>query len=207
MDMPSHDALDTTRRRATASVIGGTGGAAYVVINASAFGQPTAAILRVVAVLGLAWIVFRAWWWRNSPPVPRRRQGFGRAYWMVVAVEVVLIIGGRALIVAWLGEPRYFLPWLSLVVGLHFFAFAWIWHRRTYVVLGLLVSASAVVAGVLVASAAGPAAVTAFATIVPGVVLLAFGVLAVPSAPPRGSTSPAPGSATATARETSGRYP
>ena len=171
----------TTRLRAIASVIGGIGGAAYVVINASPLGEPTAAALRILAVAALLWILARAWRWRTASPQARAsRAGFGAGYWTVVALEVALILGGAALIVGPLDEPGDVVPWLSLVVGLHFFAFVEIFHKMTYLWLGLLISASAIVAFVLVGSGATPAAVAVSAGILPGVVLLAFGVIRVP---------------------------
>ncbi len=181
-------AEDVTRLRAIASVIGGIGGAAYVIVNASPLGEPTAVALRILAVVALVWILARAWRWRAASPRARAgRAGFGAGYWAVVALEVVLIFGGRALLVGPLNEPGAFLPWLSLVVGLHFFAFVKVFHKLTYLWLGLLISASAIIAFILVGSGATPAAVAVFAAIVPGVVLLAFGVVRVP-----GASTPAP---------------
>ncbi len=181
-----------TRRRAIASVIGGIAGAAYIVINASPLGEPTAAALRILAVAALVWVLAQAWRWRASTPQTRAgRAGFGTAYWAVVALEVALIFGGRALIVGPLDEPRDLAPWLSLVVGLHFFAFVKIFHKTTYLWLGLLVSVSAIVAFILVGSGATPAAVAVFAAIIPGIVLLAFGVIRVPGAPTPGTARPA----------------
>ena len=186
------DTQDVTRLRAIASVIGGIGGTAYVIINASLLGEPSAAALRILAVAALLWILARARRWRAGSPRARgraRRAGFGAGYWAVVALEVVLILGGRALIVGPLNEPSAFLPWLSLVVGLHFFAFVKVFHKLTYLWLGLLISASAIIAFILVGSGATPAAVAVFAAIVPGVVLLAFGVVRVPGA---STAAPAP---------------
>ena len=184
------DTGDVTRLRAIASVIGGIGGTAYVIINASSLGEPSAAALRILAVAALLWILARAWRWRaGSPRARARRAGFAAGYWAVVALEVVLIFGGRALIIGPLNEPSAFLAWLSLVVGLHFFAFVKIFHKLTYLWLGLLISASAIIAFILVGSGATPAAVAVFAAIVPGVVLLAFGVVRVPGA---STAAPAP---------------
>ena len=134
-----------------------------------ALGEPTAAALRILAVAALLWVLAQAWRWRAASPQARAgRAGFGAAYWAVVALEVALIFGGRALIVGPLDEPRDLAPWLSLVVGLHFFAFVKIFHKMTYLWLGLLVSVSAIVAFILVGSGATPAAVAVFAAIIPG---------------------------------------
>ncbi len=180
------------RLRAIASVIGGIFGAAYVVINVSPLGEPTVAALRVLAVAALVWILARAWRWRTASPQARAgRAGFGVGYWTIVAVEIVLIFGGRALIVGPLDEPRDVVPWLSLVIGLHFFAFVKLFHKRTYLWLGLLISSSATVAFNLVGSGATPAAVAVFAGVIPGLVLLAFGAARVPGAPSPATTLPA----------------
>ena len=189
----THDE-NSTRRRALACVIGGVAGAAYVVVNATPLGEPAATILRVLAMLTLAWILLRAWPSRMSSPGDWTGHGFGAGYWGIVAVEVVLIFGGRAVIVGWLDEPRYFLPWLSLVVGVHFFAFVRVFHLWSYFWLGLLVAGSAVFAMFLVRIDAGPAVVSVFDAIVPGAVLLACGAFRVPSPRRRAAGAPAQGS-------------
>ena len=135
---------DVTRRRAIASVIGGIGGAAYLALNAPPLGQRPRT--RCGSSPSLPWAGSspehggaRA----ASPRARAGRAGFGAGYWAVVALEAVLIFGGRA-------DPRRpartdlgaFLPWLSLVVGLHFFAFVKVFHKRTSLWLGLLISAS-----------------------------------------------------------------
>ena len=68
-------------------------------------------------------ILAKAWPLRTGRPAGASRPGFGRAYWAVVAIEIVLIFGGRAVIVGPLHTPADLAPWLSLVVGVHFFAF------------------------------------------------------------------------------------
>ena len=162
-----------TGSRAVGSVIAGFGGAAYVVINVSPLGGLASAALRVLAVGALIWILVRAWRSRRALPNARAgRGGFGPAYWAVVALEVALIFGGRAFIVGVLHEPRDVVPWLSLAVGLHFFAFVRIWHKVMYVWIGLVITASAIVAFILVGYGATPAEVAVFGGLMPGFALL-----------------------------------
>ncbi len=118
-------------------------------INASPFNPVTSTLLRIVAVGALAWVLVRAWQLRDRHH-SGRRSGFGRAYWMIVALEAVLIFGGRAVIVGLLDTPSTFLPWLSLASG-SFFAFVLLWHQQVYFWLGLLITTSAITAFVLVA--------------------------------------------------------
>lgn len=178
-------------RRVVASVIGGIGGAAYVVINSLQLGVSTSIALGVLAIGALLWILARAWQSRQAPTDARaRRFHFGLAYWAIVALEVVLIFGGRAVIAGPLQQPRAVVPWLSLVVGLHFFAFVKIWRKMIYLWLGVLITLSAIVAFGLVGIGGTDAVVALFAGIIPGMVLLAFGIIGVHSSP--GPVEPAP---------------
>jgi Family of unknown function (DUF7010) len=175
MAMPSPQTDPAAGRRVVASVIGGAGGTAYVVINASALDTAASTVLRILAIGALLWILANAWRLRRNQGGARSaRQGFGPAYWGIVAVEAALIFGGRAVIVGLLGLPDDFLPWLSLVVGLHFFAFVVLWRQRVYLWLGLLITASALAAFVLVDLGASAPAVAVFSGILPGLALLAF---------------------------------
>ena len=184
---------DELHRRIIASVVGGIGGALFIMINASPFSPVTSTILRIVAVGALAWVLVRAWQFRDRHH-SGRRSGFGRAYWMIVALEAVLIFGGRAVIVGLLDTPSTFLPWLSLAVGLHFFAFVLLWHKQVYFWLGLLVTTSAIAAFVLVAIGGAPAAVVVFSAMIPGATLLTAGVAGVETAAAHGGWSHVRGS-------------
>lgn len=69
---------------------------------------------------------------------PRVRRG----YWVTVAIEVVLIIGGNLLLAA-VGQPGYVAPWTLFIVGIHFVPLARIFHARGLAFTGV---ATAIVA-------------------------------------------------------------
>jgi hypothetical protein len=177
------EAVPSTVRRVIASVIGGVGGAVYVLVNAAALGAAASTVLRVAAVAALAVILGRAWSLRDTHGPASARRGFGRGYWLIVVLEVVLIFGGRTVIAGPLHAPDAVVAWLSLIVGVHFFAFVALWHKPLYAWLGTVITASAIVAFVLVGAAASAAAVAVFSAIIPGVALLAFGLYGVWAGP------------------------
>ncbi len=71
--------------------------------------------------------------------------GARRGYWITVAVEVVLIVGGNLLLAA-VGHPDYDAPWTLLVVGVHFIPLARIFQADALASTGAAVAVVAVAA-------------------------------------------------------------
>ena len=75
---------------------------------------------------------------------PRVRRG----YWVTVAVEVVLIVGGN-LVLAATGHPEYDAAWTLFVVGVHFVPLARIFQGPGLAVAGVVTALVAVLAAVI----------------------------------------------------------
>ncbi|MCD2187389.1 hypothetical protein [Actinomycetospora soli] len=161
-------------------LIGAFFGALFVVLNGGLLGSVghlVAAVLAVAAVVLVVLAYLRG----------RRATGSAgtfemtRSYRIVVGVEIVALFGGLAV----LGRvaPQLNVPWIVLVVGLHFLAFARWWPDGAGIfrVLGAVMVVLAVaggVVGVLGGPESAPVAhfVSGFLT---GVVMLLW--LAVPA--------------------------
>jgi hypothetical protein len=110
-------------------------------------------VLCWVALVGL--VVRRRTTTGSGMADPRVRRG----YWMTVAVEVALIVGGNLLLAA-VGHPDYDAAWTLFVVGVHFVPLARIFHARALALTGAVVAVVAVGAAVLgLASDVAPSAV------------------------------------------------
>ena len=95
---------------------------------------------------------------------------------MVVAAEVVAIVIGVRVVEATLETPHAGVAWVAFVVGLHFVALAALWHQPVFYALGASMAGSGAVGLGLAAIGAAPAAVATAGGIVPGALLLGFGL-------------------------------
>lgn len=76
-------------------------------------------------------------------PASRSARGIdlGRQFWIVVAAEVVALVAGLVVINGVIGAHELSVPWIAVVVGVHFFGLAPLWNARVYyVVLGVAVT-------------------------------------------------------------------
>lgn len=71
-----------------------------------------------------------------------------RSYWVTVAVEVALIVGGN-LVLAAVGHPAYDAAWTLFVVGVHFVPLARVFDTRGLAVTGVVTAVVAAAAAVL----------------------------------------------------------
>lgn len=153
------------------STIGATFGVVFVSVNAGAFAAPWDSIVRVLGVTAFAATI-----WFGVVRAPRGREGelgarAKRTYGVAVLAEVTAILVG-ALVFNELGLPQLVLPWVVIVVGLHFLPFATAFAAPVFKSLAwilVFVGLIGCTATALVADIAGP--VTG---VVAGLVLLAF---------------------------------
>lgn len=97
--------------------------------------QTTVRIVALIVALALFSVINRA---RRAAGATRGE--FGRQYWTIVAVEVVALLAGIVVINSVFGAHELTVPWIAVVVGVHFFAFIRLWGSRVYLVLGVVVT-------------------------------------------------------------------
>ncbi len=107
----------------------------------------------------------------SAAPGAARRPRLGRQYWMVVAVEVVALLAGLLVINGVARAHELTVPWIAVVVGLHFFAFVRMWQNRAYAVLGVVVTALGVAGFLLYANGASAVTIRVVSGIGSGVAL------------------------------------
>ncbi len=166
--------------RQLASVIGAVFGLAYVEANASGLGQPGSLEVRIVgasafvACLSLLRRGLRRDPTRPAEPGRAEPRRFGPRYWLVVVGEAVALFVGWYALSGPLGRPEAALPWVTLVVGVHFFALALVFRARIQHALGAALTACGAAGMALALSDARASSVAMAAGVVPGFVLLAF---------------------------------
>jgi hypothetical protein len=124
----------------TIAAIFGVGWAQWA---ASGLGGVVGVIVRIVSVvLAVVLIVAAA---RRARQAPRTTRSLfsSRTYWIVVAVEVVLLFVG-AFLLQTLALPVFVAPWIAFIVGVHFLMFGRFFQRSFYWVGGAIVVAGIV---------------------------------------------------------------
>jgi hypothetical protein len=178
---------DSSRVRATrlsgrrlGALIGAIAGLVFILINAGALSGWWA-----LAARGAGVAVFLAVLWLSvlrrdgeTADVPSPSATSWRVYWAMVAFEVVLLPVGVNVLVR-LGHSELTVPWVALVVGVHFLPFARAFGASVFRVLGLVLIALAAVGGCL-AVLVGQDAGTLTAGVGSGVALLGFAFHARP---------------------------
>jgi hypothetical protein len=124
------ESRDPARQQLTGAAIGGTFGLVYVLANASTpLGRAAGIAFRVVAILGFVLLLAsrrRLLIQRGTSGAspPGERAGlFGRRYWLIVAAEAAALALGFVVFLMVGAPPQIYLPWTTLVVGVHFIAF------------------------------------------------------------------------------------
>jgi hypothetical protein len=167
-----HARLDPQR---LGSLIAAVFGLIYVMANSGPLFHGVALTLQVVAVIVFLSLLVAIVRGRPSAlPDESARGGFGRGYWLVVGVEVVAIATGIALLNGPLDAPYASVGWISLVVGLHFFALARVWREPLFGWLGGPIALCGLVGLVGAALGASAAFVAVVAGMLPAALLFAF---------------------------------
>jgi len=74
----------------------------------------------------------------TTAQLSRDHAGFAdRRYQAIVGIEAAALIGGLAVINTVLSRPVLAGPWIALVVGVHFFGLARLWHVTSFQMLGV----------------------------------------------------------------------
>ena len=98
--------------------------------------------------------------------------GFGRAYWLVVAGEVLAGAVGVPLLNGPLDASRAVVAWISFVVGVHFFALAIVWRRSFFHWLGGSIAVCGALGLALAAAGSSKPVVATIGGVLPGALLL-----------------------------------
>jgi hypothetical protein len=121
------------------SVVAITFGTVFVLVNSGGMPAPWPLVIRVTGMLVAALLVVglvlvvRS----GSFVTPAPGSGFvDRRYWLIVALEAGALFGGLAVINGVLHHTAVSVAWVALVVGVHFFGLAKIWHMPLYHWLG-----------------------------------------------------------------------
>ena len=107
---------------------------------------------------------------RQEPPL-------GRAYWIIVLIEAVLLFAGTRLL-AHLGHPELGVAWVAVVVGTHFYALGWVFGLDRFHVLATVVTLCGI-GGFIAFFAAAPAFIPVISGVISGFVLLTFAMWAL----------------------------
>ncbi len=159
-------------RTALGSLVGAVGGLAFVLGNAGGLppGWPwPVRLLGGLAFVAVLWFaVVRVWDVRDStPPAPSALRTYGLS---VVGMLLLFPVGN--LLLRAVGRPELTLPWVVLVVGVHFLPMAWAFRAPVLRAVGLALVGVAVLGAVLVL-ALGPGWPVSATAVVAGCTLLA----------------------------------
>ena len=161
-----------TRHKRISIVITTVFGFIYVMANAQLLPASEAIAVRAVGILAAAGLLI-------GLPRPDRADppgiGFSRAYWLIVAAEVVAGVGGLIVLNDGLGIHEASIAWISVVVGVHFFGFYVIWRLPVMIWIGTAMTLCGVVGLTAAGMDRSAALIAVVAGIVPGAVLLAGG--------------------------------
>jgi hypothetical protein len=158
------------------SLIGAAFGLIFVLVNTSSLATAVAVLLRVLGVVAFLGVLVAV---RRPGPVKGIRGGggdFRRRYWLVVAAEILAIGFGLALLNGPLHTPHAAVAWVSCVVGAHFIALALAWRDPPFHWLGAPLLVCGVVGLVLAARASAAVLIDLSGGVLPGAILLGFGL-------------------------------
>ena len=171
------------RGQRTGSLIGGVFGLIYVLVNAGPLPMAASLTLRIVGGAALAAVLVALY--RGGQRDVREsgtdvtgsssgNEGFGPAYWLVVAAEIVALAAGLAVLNGPLDAPQAAVGWVSFVVGVHFFALAVVFDLPLFHRIGAAITACGVAGLTLSATGSSDAPIAVVSGILPGAILLAF---------------------------------
>jgi hypothetical protein len=118
------------------ALVGAVGGVLFVLINAWPLGYPWDNAVRVIGVLWFLGVLWAIWRIPDDPDAVRPDARQMQAFWIVVVLEVVLILGGTQLAIRVLDLPSASLPWVATVLGVHWLVFRMVFREDVFLWLG-----------------------------------------------------------------------
>jgi hypothetical protein len=135
-------------------------------------------IAGVVVAVGLLVAVLRTARGGAAGGVPGG--GFAdRRYWNIVGVEGLALFGGLVVINAVFDRPEFAVPWIALVVGVHFVVLGKAWRLDLFTWLGVVQTLLGLAGFVLAGAGASTTTVEVVAGVLSGVALFATVAAAV----------------------------
>ena len=174
------------------ALIGAGFGLLFLIINSTQFsslGRTLVLVLGIVAFAGIAVFAVRGLVQQRrvaaaEEPEPagtgerdRGQLPFGRAYWIIVAIEAIALFAGARLLSA-LGHPELGVAWVAVVVGTHFYALGRVFGLDRFHALATVVTLCGI-GGFIAFFAAAPAFIPVISGIISGLTLLAFAMWAL----------------------------
>ena len=170
------------------ALIGAGFGLLFLIINTGQFstlGRTLVITVGVLAFAGIAIFAIRGLMQGGragrgeSGKGSRREPPLGRAYWIIVLIEAVLLFAGTRLL-AGLGHPELGVAWVAVVVGTHFYALGRVFGLDRFHVLATVVTLCGI-GGFIAFFAAAPAFIPVVSGVIAGFVLLTFAMWALVS--------------------------
>jgi hypothetical protein len=118
------------------ALVGAVGGVVFVLLNTWPLGYPWDNAVRVVGVLWFLGVLWAIWRIPDDPDAVRPDARQMQAFWIVVVLEVVLILGGTQLAIRVLDLPSASLPWVATVLGVHWLVFRMVFREDVFLWLG-----------------------------------------------------------------------
>ena len=155
------------------ALIGAVGGLAFVLFNAWPLGEPWTNVTIVIAVVWFLWDVFAIMRVPEDPNAVRPDARQMQAFWIVVVLEVLLIIGGTQLAIRVLELPSASVPWVATVLGAHWLVCRLVFQQEVFLWLGWFTLTCGLVGLMVALTGLGGSEATAIASgLVVGVVML-----------------------------------
>jgi hypothetical protein len=158
------------------SMIGAVFGLVFVLFNTASLPTGVAVLLRVLGVVAFVAVLVAVRRPGRSMVARPAGGGFGKGYWLVVAAEVLAIAIGLAVLNGPLATPQAAVAWISFVVGAHFFALAVVWKQSLFHLLGAALVLCGALGLVLAATGSDMSAIDLVGGVLPGAILLGFGL-------------------------------
>jgi hypothetical protein len=135
----------------------------------------TGAVVAIVLLAGVA----RAARMPTGAAIPGVRGFASRGYWFVVLGEAVVLFGGLAIINNVFGAHAAAVPWIAVVVGVHFIVLARVWRIAEFTLLGVAQVVFGIAGFVLAATGGSTAATGLVSGVLSGVALFVTAAVAL----------------------------
>lgn len=139
------------------------------------------AVLAAALLAGLVWVARRG---EVEGHVPDGGY-LGRRYWNIVGLEGLALFGGLVVINRVFGTPEFVVPWIALVVGVHFVFLGQAWGIDLHKWLGVVQTVLGLAGFALAATGAAVSTVNLVAGVLSGVALYATVVIAIARSRPK----------------------